>query len=37
MTPEVLLPQMGESVAEGTLVRWFKSLGEFVERDEPIF
>ena len=37
MTTEVLMPQMGESVAEGTLVRWFKSLGEFVERDEPIF
>ena len=31
MTTEVLMPQMGESVAEGTLVRWFKSLGDFVD------
>ena len=37
MTTEVQMPQMGESVAEGTLVRWFKAIGEYVERDEPLF
>jgi 2-oxoglutarate dehydrogenase E2 component (dihydrolipoamide succinyltransferase) len=31
------MPQMGESVAEGTIVRWLKKLGDPVERDEPLF
>jgi pyruvate dehydrogenase E2 component (dihydrolipoamide acetyltransferase) len=31
------MPQMGESVAEGTIVRWLKKLGETVVRDEPLF
>jgi pyruvate dehydrogenase E2 component (dihydrolipoyllysine-residue acetyltransferase) len=31
------MPQMGESVAEGTLVRWIKKVGDPVERDEPLF
>jgi len=31
------MPQMGESIAEGTIIRWFKKAGEFVERDEPLF
>ena len=30
------MPQMGESIAEGTVSKWLKSLGETVERDEPI-
>ena len=34
---EVIMPQMGESVAEGTIVRWLKAVGETVDRDEPIF
>ena len=34
---EVLMPQMGESIAEGTLTRWFKKPGETVKRDEPLF
>ena len=31
------MPQMGESVAEGTIVRWLKKLGDTVVRDEPLF
>ena len=31
------MPQMGESVAEGTIVRWIKKVGDQVERDEPLF
>ena len=37
MAIEVLMPQMGESVAEGTIVRWLKEVGESIDRDEPIF
>ena len=33
---DVPMPQMGESIAEGTVSRWLKSVGERVERDEPI-
>src|SRR3954462_1720876 len=31
------MPQMGESIAEGTLSRWLKKVGDQVKRDEPIF
>jgi 2-oxoglutarate dehydrogenase E2 component (dihydrolipoamide succinyltransferase) len=31
------MPQMGESIAEGTIVRWIKKVGDNVERDEPLF
>jgi pyruvate dehydrogenase E2 component (dihydrolipoyllysine-residue acetyltransferase) len=31
------MPQMGESIAEGTIVRWVKKVGDHVERDEPLF
>jgi pyruvate dehydrogenase E2 component (dihydrolipoamide acetyltransferase) len=34
---DVLMPQMGESVTEGTIVRWMKRVGESVDRDEPLF
>ena len=34
---EVLMPQMGESIAEGTLSKWLKKLGDPVKRDEPLF
>jgi 2-oxoglutarate dehydrogenase E2 component (dihydrolipoamide succinyltransferase) len=34
---DVIMPQMGESIAEGTLSRWMKKIGEEVKRDEPIF
>ena len=31
------MPQMGESIAEGTIVRWMKKVGDQVDRDEPLF
>jgi pyruvate dehydrogenase E2 component (dihydrolipoyllysine-residue acetyltransferase) len=34
---DVIMPQMGESIAEGTLSRWMKKVGDPVQRDEPIF
>ena len=34
---DVIMPQMGESIAEGTLSKWLKKLGDEVKRDEPIF
>ncbi len=34
---DVVMPQMGESITEGTLTRWLKKPGEKVERDEPLF
>ena len=37
MATPVVMPQMGESIAEGTIVRWIKKVGEAVERDEPLF
>jgi 2-oxoglutarate dehydrogenase E2 component (dihydrolipoamide succinyltransferase) len=37
MATEVVMPQMGESIAEGTITRWLKKVGERVERDENLF
>jgi len=34
---DVVMPQMGESIVEGTLTRWLKQAGDKVERDEPLF
>ena len=34
---DVIMPQMGESIAEGTLSRWMKKVGDSIKRDEPIF
>ena len=34
---DVIMPQMGESIAEGTLSRWLKKVGDEIKRDEPIF
>ncbi|MGH7629335.1 MAG: lipoyl domain-containing protein, partial [Gemmatimonadales bacterium] len=34
---DVVMPQMGESIAEGTLSRWLKQVGDPVKRDEPMF
>ena len=34
---DVVMPQMGESIVEGTLTRWIKHPGDKVERDEPLF
>jgi len=36
MKVDVIMPQMGESIQEGTIVRWMKKVGEKVKRDEPI-
>jgi pyruvate dehydrogenase E2 component (dihydrolipoamide acetyltransferase) len=37
MPTNIIMPQMGESVAEGTITRWMKKVGDPVERDEPLF
>lgn len=37
MAIDVIMPQMGESIAEGTVIRWMKKVGDAVERDEPLF
>src|SRR5579862_6314991 len=37
MATNVIMPQMGESIAEGTITKWMKKVGERVERDEPLF
>ncbi|HMB69664.1 MAG TPA: dihydrolipoamide acetyltransferase family protein, partial [bacterium] len=34
---DVVMPQMGESIAEGTIVKWLKKPGDTVEKDEPLF
>jgi pyruvate dehydrogenase E2 component (dihydrolipoamide acetyltransferase) len=34
---EVVMPQMGESIFEGTITKWLKKVGDRVERDEPLF
>ncbi|NNE66784.1 MAG: 2-oxoglutarate dehydrogenase, E2 component, dihydrolipoamide succinyltransferase [Pyrinomonadaceae bacterium] len=36
MSVEVVMPQMGESIAEGTISKWLKQVGDTVERDEPL-
>src|SRR5687768_13304223 len=37
MPTPIVMPQMGESITEGTIVRWIKKVGDTVERDEPLF
>src|SRR5687767_4884187 len=37
MKTDVVMPQMGESIAEGTIARWLKRVGDTVDRDEPLF
>jgi pyruvate dehydrogenase E2 component (dihydrolipoamide acetyltransferase) len=34
---DVVMPQMGESITEGTLTKWLKKVGDTVQRDEPLF
>src|SRR5580704_15843937 len=34
---DVVMPQMGESITEGTLTKWLKKVGDSVQRDEPLF
>jgi pyruvate dehydrogenase E2 component (dihydrolipoamide acetyltransferase) len=37
MSTNVMMPQMGESIAEGTIVRWIKKVGDPIDKDEPLF
>src|SRR5579863_6014160 len=37
MAVEVVMPQMGESIFEGTITKWLKKPGDSIERDEPLF
>jgi pyruvate dehydrogenase E2 component (dihydrolipoamide acetyltransferase) len=37
MPTDVVMPQMGESIFEGTITKWLKKVGETVQRDEPLF
>jgi 2-oxoglutarate dehydrogenase E2 component (dihydrolipoamide succinyltransferase) len=37
MPTDVVMPQMGESIFEGTITKWFKKAGDRVEKDEPLF
>src|SRR5438128_4507153 len=37
MRTNVIMPQMGESIAEGTVTKWLKKIGDPVKRDEPLF
>ncbi|MDA1184217.1 MAG: dihydrolipoamide acetyltransferase family protein [Acidobacteria bacterium] len=37
MPTPIVMPQMGESIVEGTIVRWIKKVGDQVDRDEPLF
>jgi 2-oxoglutarate dehydrogenase E2 component (dihydrolipoamide succinyltransferase) len=37
MATPVIMPQMGESIVEGTITRWLKKIGDSVEKDEPLF
>jgi 2-oxoglutarate dehydrogenase E2 component (dihydrolipoamide succinyltransferase) len=37
MATNVIMPQMGESIVEGTITKWMKKVGEHVDRDEPLF
>src|SRR5258705_8797672 len=37
MRVDVVMPQMGESIAEGTITKWMKQIGDLVSRDEPLF
>ena len=37
MATEVIMPQMGESIFEGTITKWLKKIGDTVQKDEPLF
>ena len=37
MPTDVVMPQMGESITEGTITKWLKKVGDTIERDEPLF
>ena len=37
MPTDIIMPQMGESIVEGTITKWLKKPGDKVQRDEPLF
>src|ERR1700738_3188691 len=37
MAVDIVMPQMGESIFEGTITKWLKKPGDHIERDEPLF
>ena len=37
MPTDVIMPQMGESIFEGTITKWLKKAGDAVQKDEPLF
>ena len=37
MPTDVVMPQMGESIFEGTITKWLKKAGDVVQKDEPLF
>src|SRR6202042_162844 len=37
MPTDIIMPQMGESIVEGTITKWLKKPGDKIERDEPLF
>ncbi len=37
MPTDVIMPQMGESIFEGTITKWLKNIGDAVAKDEPLF
>src|SRR5579859_4830158 len=37
MPTDVIMPQMGESIFEGTITKWLKKPGDKIQRDEPLF
>src|SRR6478672_11742341 len=37
MPTDVVMPQMGESIFEGTITKWLKKTGDAVQKDEPLF
>src|SRR5678810_463365 len=37
MATDVIMPQMGESIVEGTITKWLKKPGDKIQRDEPLF
>ena len=37
MPTDVVMPQMGESIVEGTITKWLKKVGDRIEKDEPLF
>lgn len=37
MIVDIVMPKMGESIMEGTIIKWYKKVGEFVKKDETIF